>query len=505
MFARAYSATLLGIEGIPVSVEVDIAGGLPCIEIIGLGDASVRESKHRVRSAIRNSGYEIPSRRIVVNLAPAGIHKEGSHLDLAVAVGILRASGSMPPDGPRSDYVLLGELGLDGEIRRTPGILPMVLSALKNGHPRVVAPRANQAEVGWLEDGELRTASRLEEVVRFLSGAGDLPVAAGTPAEASARERVAVDLADVRGQEGAKRALEVAVSGGHNILLIGSPGSGKTLLARAVPGIMPDLDADESVEVTAIHSVAGILPPGAGLLRQRPFRAPHHTITPQALVGGGTVPKPGEVTLAHTGVLFLDEMPHFSRMALDALRQPLEEGVAVVARSRARVLFPARCFLVGAANPCPCGKFPSADCTCDERTRRSYLSRLSGPLLDRFDVFVEMPQVTLEDLESPPGETSAAVRERVVRARARQTERFSGRGFLTNSQIPPKDVTKYINLSRDARRILHRGFEELGLSARAYHKILKVALTVADLDDSPRIEEAHVAEALAYRDCFLLS
>lgn len=504
MFARAYSATLLGIEGIPVSVEVDIAGGLPCIEIIGLGDASVREAKHRVRSAIRNSGYELPSRRIVVNLAPAGIHKEGSHLDLAIAVGILQASGSLPLNGPRSDYVLLGELALDGEIRRTPGILPMVLSAIKNGRRRVVTPRANQAEVGWLEDGEVRTASRLEEVVRFLSGAVDLPAAGSIRGEEGPGEDTPVDLADIRGQETAKRALEVAVSGGHNILLIGSPDSGKTLLARAIPGIMPDLGPDESVEVTAIHSVAGILPPEAGLIRRRPFRAPHHTITPQALVGGGIVPKPGEVTLAHRGVLFLDEMPHFSRAALDALRQPLEEGVAIVVRAKTRVLFPARCFLVGAANPCPCGKFPSADCTCDERARRNYLSRLSGPLLDRFDVFVEMSPVSLKDLESPPRESSADVRERVARARRRQLERFSGRGFLTNSQIAVKDLSRYVNLSRDAKKILHRGFDELGLSARAYHKILKVSLTIADLDGSPRVEEVHVAEALAYRDCFLL-
>lgn len=504
MFARAYSATLVGIEGIPVSVEVDIAGGLPCIEIIGLGDASVREAKHRVRSAIRNSGYELPARRIVVNLAPAGIHKEGSHLDLGIAVGILRASGKLPLDVPRSDYVLLGELALDGEIRRTPGILPMVLSVIKNGRRRVVTPQANQAEVGWLEDGEVRTASRLEEVVRFLSGTGDLPAAENKMPPEGSGEDTTVDMADIRGQEAAKRALEVAVSGGHNILMIGSPGSGKTLLARAIPGIMPDLGPDESVEVTAIHSVAGILPPEAGLMKRRPFRAPHHTVTPQALVGGGIVPKPGEVTLAHRGVLFLDEMPHFSRAALDALRQPLEEGVATVVRSRARVLFPARCFLVGAANPCPCGKFPSDDCTCNERARRNYLSRLSGPLLDRFDVFVEMSPLSLGDLESSPGETSAVVRKRVTRARMRQVERFSGKGFLTNSQIPVKDISRYVSLSAGAKKLLHRSFNELGLSARAYHKILKVALSIADLDDSPRVEEAHVAEALAYRDCFLL-
>lgn len=504
MFSRTFSATLVGIQGIPVSVEVDIGGGLPCIEIIGLGDASVKEAKHRVRSAIRNSGYDIPSRRIVVNLAPAGVHKEGSHLDLAIASGILGACGVVPANGSRSGWVLLGELSLDGQVRRTAGILPMVLSCVKEGFSRIVAPRDNEGEVGWLKDVELRTASTLAEVVVFLRGAGELPRARDPTRLEDFPDPAGTDLADIRGQEAAKRALEVAVSGGHNILMVGSPGSGKTLLARAVPGMMPELSPQESVEVTIIHSAAGLLPPGAGLMKKRPFRAPHHTATPQALVGGGSPPRPGEVTLAHGGVLFLDEVAHFSRTALDALRQPLEEGICVVTRAKARFVFPSRCLVVAASNPCPCGRFPSEDCKCDERARRNYLSRLSGPLLDRFDVFVEMSPVSFSDLESSPGETSSKVRERVARARRRQLERFAGKGFSTNSRIPVKDLPAYATLSGDARELLHRGFVELGLSARAYHRVLRVALTIADLDESPRVEEVHVAEALAYRNCFLL-
>ncbi|QUL98747.1 MAG: YifB family Mg chelatase-like AAA ATPase [Candidatus Fermentithermobacillus carboniphilus] len=502
LFASVKSATVSGIDGFIVTVETDVSGGLPGLEIVGMADTSVREARQRVRSAIRNSGFDIPPRRITVNLAPAGLHKEGTQMDLAVATAILLASGQLA-EGPRTrDYAFLGELALDGSIRPVPGVLAMVLSAMESGLKGAVIPRENQAEVSFLGGIDIRIARSLDETVGFVKGQADLTGPSHTGNGAVVPPQGYVDFREIRGQRAAKRALEVSGAGGHNILMSGPPGAGKSLLARAIPGIMPDLTPEEALVVTKIWSVAGALPPGTGLLTSRPYRAPHHTVTMAALIGGGANPRPGEITLAHRGVLFLDELPQFSPSVLNALRQPLEEGVVHVTRTRGTWTFPCRFLLVAAMNPCPCGFHGSdiQDCACTEHQRKQYISRVNGPLLDRIDICIDVQRVDVSELTgASTEEPSSAVKERVTAARERQRKRLQGTGLLTNAETGPKELSTLLNLSGAARKLLLDAYKRMKLSARAYYRVMKVAASIADLADSPRIEEEHVAEALSYR------
>jgi magnesium chelatase family protein len=501
LFASVSSATMAGIDGVPVTVEVDVAGGLPCLEIVGLADTSVREARHRVRSALHNTGAGLPPRRITVNLAPASLHKEGPQLDLGIAVGVLAAS-SQVPYGPRlREYCFLGELALDGSVRPVRGTLPMVLAAMEAGFRGAVVPSGNQGEVAFLTGMDLRAAESLADVTEFLRGNNDLQVVEATAGIGGATHGTAVDFADIRGQATAKRALEVACSGGHSLVLCGAPGSGKSMLAKAMPGILPQLSREESLVVTRIQSAAGILAPGQGLVTARPFRAPHHTVTASALVGGGANPRPGEVTLAHTGVLFLDELPLFPPSVLNALRQPLEDGVTVVTRSRATYRFPSRFVLAAAMNPCPCGYFGDEvrECTCTEYARKQYAARVSGPLWDRIDLFVEVNRVDAGDLSGASSESSMQVRERVEAARQRQLRRLGVAGLSCNAEMGPNEITTLLSMSSSGRKLMLEAFRRLGLSTRAYYRVQKVAASIADLEGSPRIEEEHIAEALSYR------
>ncbi|HOV78588.1 MAG TPA: YifB family Mg chelatase-like AAA ATPase [Bacillota bacterium] len=510
MLAIVKSIVLNGLDGQTVEVEVDVTNGLPCFDIVGLPDASVREAKDRVRAAIKNSGFEFPVKRITVNLAPADIKKEGPIYDLPIAIGILAATEQLPGDRC-SLFVYLGELSLNGSLRGVAGVLPNVLAARENAFKKIVVPAENANEAALAGDVEVYPAGTLLELAGFLQGKNEiLPCKIDLKALADRSAAGSVDFADVRGQQAAKRALEVAAAGGHNVIMTGSPGSGKTMLARRLPGIMPDLTFQESIEVTKIYSIAGLLRPNMPLIVRRPFRAPHHTASTVGLVGGGRTPKPGEISLAHHGVLFLDEMPEFQKDALEALRQPLEEGIVTISRVNASLTFPARLMLVGALNPCPCGYFgdPTRECSCTPHQVQRYIGRLSGPLLDRIDICIEVPRLPYDEFsagERPEG--SAAIKRRVEAARARQRERF-GAGKredgqraapACNAQMGIKDVRRYAKLTKGAGALLQEAFKQLSLSARAHDQILKVARTIADLDGSELIGEPHLAEAIQYR------
>ena len=501
MLASLRTAAVFGVEACPVRVEVDVSFGFPAFAMVGLPDASVRESRDRVRSAIRNSGFEFPPHRITVNLAPADVRKAGAMFDLPIALGILAAQGVVERRRI-ADVVLIGELSLDGSIHATRGVLPIAAAARREGLAGIMLPALNASEAAIVAGLHVFPVASLAEAVGALNEPGAAASAPPAPPWSGASGGDQADLADVRGQLLARRALEIASAGGHNLLLVGPPGAGKTMMARRIAGILPPLTFDEALEATAVHSVAGLLPPGTGLLTVRPFRAPHHTISDAALVGGGSHPRPGEASLAHQGVLFLDETPEFSRHVLEVLRQPLEEGVVRIARSARTVVFPARFMFVGAMNPCPCGFAgdPARECRCTPQQIERYRARLSGPLRDRLDLTVEVSALPIDVLgRTSDGEPSAAVRTRVVDARHRQRRRYAGDGVRTNAELTPSLMARHCALDSAAARVLNAAVVRLGLSARGYDRVRKVARTIADLAGADRVSAQHLAEALQFR------
>jgi len=502
VLSKVKSIGLTGINGYTVMVETDVSNGLPAFDMVGLGDTAVKESKERVRAAIKNAGFDFPIKRITINLAPADKRKEGSAFDLPIALGILSATGQI--NGSNIErYAFLGELSLDGGIKPVKGILPMVISAREDGIESIVLPVENADEAAVVKGIGIFPAANIADVVNHLNGESEIK-----------RHEVdidsffdkcldyEVDFADVKGQENVKRALEVAASGGHNCIMIGSPGCGKTMIARRLPTILPSLTFEEALEVTKIHSIAGNLPENTSLVTQRPFRSPHHSISNTGLIGGGKIPKPGEISLAHYGVLFLDELPEFSRDVLEVLRQPLEDGVVTISRVNATLTYPARTTLICAANPCKCGNYldETKECTCTSKQIKQYLGRLSGPLLDRIDIHIEVASVKYKELESQEeGERSKAIRERVNKARRIQQERYKGFKIFSNAELSPSMIKKYCKLDDNCKEILKNAFDRLGLSARAHNRILKVARTIADMEESENIKTNHLLEAIQYR------
>ncbi len=501
MLAKVLSCAVVGLEGAIVEVEVDISPGLPSFTIVGLPDTAVQEARERVRAAIRNSGCTFPMKRIVVNLAPADLKKAGPAYDLPIAVGILLSSEQVSADVSRS--VLLGELSLDGSLRHTRGILPMVALAHQEGLSNIIVPDTDAKEASLIEGTKIIPITSLSHLVSYFRG--EIPAPEYTPAEAqeyTPSTSPATDLAYIKGQEHVKRALEVAAAGGHNVIMCGPPGSGKTLLARSLPSILPPMTTEEALEVTKVYSVSGLLPSDIPLIRHRPFRSPHYTISNAGLVGGGHWPKPGEISLSHRGVLFLDELPEFGHSLLEILRQPLEDKVITISRARGSVTFPANFMLVGAMNPCPCGYYGDSfrQCTCPPSLVSRYQKRISGPFIDRVDIFVEVPHIDYEKLaDDRLGEKSEKVQARVAATRCRQHERFAGTRLACNAEMTPAEVRDFCQAEDQAQSLLKAAMKQLYLSARAFHRILKLARTIADLEDADIIKAHHLAEAIQYR------